>query len=265
MIEANILENTSISLGKITEVGTMICILICDDDPTMLKKNYESIQTIVNKRKLKAKIYRFEDASIISDHILSSCDIAFLDIDFESENYNGLDIARRLRKFRNDSIIMFVTNFIEYAPEGYEVHAFRYILKSKFESDIEPYFEQAINQIFQQKKTVKIQVNGEIIDLHLDSILYFEVQQHNVTAYIQKNPLRKEIKAYTFYGSLSTLESRLESQGFLRIHKSFLVNMRHIKKFQCREAVLDNGINLRVGEKGYAENKRKYLIWKGWQ
>lgn len=196
---------------------------------------------------------------------MSSCDIAFLDIDFESEEYNGLDIARRLRKFRDDSIIIFVTNFIEYAPEGYEVHAFRYILKSKFESDIEPYFEQAINQIHQQKKTVKIQVNGEIIDLHMDSILYFEVQQHNITAYIQKNALRKEINAYNFYGSLSTLELRLEPQGFLRIHKSFLVNMRHLKKFQCREAVLDNGISLRVGEKGYAENKRKYLIWKGWQ
>ena len=99
----------------------------------------------------------------------------------------------------------------------------------------------------------------------MENILYFEVQQHNITAYIQKNTQRKEMKLYVFYGSLTALEQKLEPQGFLRIHKSFLVNMRHLKKFQCREAILDNGISLRVGEKGYAENKRKYLIWKGWQ
>ena len=265
MIEGNILENTSVSLGDLTEVVSMICILICDDDPTMLNKINSAIQSIIVDRNLKAKIMRFEDASRISDQLLSSCDIAFLDIDFESEEYNGLDIARRLRKLRNDSVIIFVTNFIEYAPEGYEVHAFRYILKSKFDSDIEPYFAQAVKQIHRRKEVVKIQVNGEIIDLHMENILYFEVQQHNITVHIQRNADRKEVKTYNFYGSLSALEQKLEPQGFLRIHKSFLVNMRHLRKLQCREAVLDNGVVLRVGEKGYAENKRKYLIWKGWQ
>lgn len=265
MNEDNTLENTSISLGKVSEVVSMVSILICDDDPTMLTKIDTAIQSIVASQKIKAKIHTVQDASKISDQILSSCDIALLDIDFGSEKYNGLDVARRLRKLRNDSIIIFVTNFIEYAPEGYEVHAFRYILKNKFEYDIEPYFEQALTQIHQKKERIKIQVDGEIIDLHLESILYFEVQQHIITAYIQRNAQRQEVKACCFYGSLSDLEQKLEPQGFLRIHKSFLVNMRHLKKFQCREATLDNGIILRVGEKSYAENKRKYLIWKGWQ
>ena len=72
-------------------------------------------------------------------------------------------------------------------------------------------------------------------------------------------------KEYTFYAALSDLEERLEPLGFLRIHKSYLVNMKHLKKFQCREATLDNGMTLRVGEKSYSENKQKFLLWKGWQ
>lgn len=243
----------------------MVCILICDDDPRMLAKIKGQINSLVSLLKIKAKIYAYADGSRISDQILASCDIALLDIDFQTEAYNGIDLARKLRELRNDTIIMFITNFIEYAPEGYEVHAFRYILKNKFESDINLYFEQAIAEIHKRKEVIKIQVNGEIIDLNLDNILYFEVQQHNISAYVLKFPQRKEVKVYTFYGSLSDLEKRLEPQGFLRIHKSFLVNMRHLKKFQCREALLDNGTSLRVGEKGYAENKQKYLIWKGWQ
>ncbi len=65
----------------------------------------------------------------ISTQILSSADIAFLDVDYSGKNYNGMDIARKLRSLRKDTVIIFVTNFIEYAPEGYEVQAFRYILK----------------------------------------------------------------------------------------------------------------------------------------
>ena len=199
----------------------MIYILICDDDPIMLSKINKEIQSLVSLLEIKAKIYCYTNISNISDQILASCDVVLLDVDFQTEEYNGLDLARRLRKFRNDSIVIFITNFIEYAPEGYEVHAFRYILKNKFGSDIKTYFKQAIEEIHKRKEVIKIQVNSEIIDLNIQSILYFEVQQHNISAYVLRSPHRREVKIYTFYGSLSDFERRLEPQGFLRIHKSF--------------------------------------------
>lgn len=243
----------------------MLRIIICDDDSVFLKRIYESICNIFKEMDIKVKIHCFSDANLISNHILSSCDIAFLDIDFAKKNYNGIDLGRRLREFRKDAIIIFVTNFIEYAPEGYEIQAFRYILKKELDAELGAYIEQAITHIGAHRETIKIQINGEIIDILLDDILYIEVQQHNVTLYVRKDKNGKTIKTYVFYASLSELESKLESRGFLRIHKSYLVNMKYMLKFQCREALLDNGTILRVSEKNYAENKRKYLLWKGWQ
>lgn len=243
----------------------MLSVLICDDDTQMLAAIKSEVERIFSVSETKAKIYTFSDAGQISSQILSSCDIALLDIDFEREAYNGMDVARRLRGVRKDAIIIFVTNFIEYAPEGYEVQAFRYILKKDLETDLEGYIQQALEHLQATKETMKIQVNGEIIDLPLDQTLYFEVQQHNVTVYVQKDDAGRSVKTYSFYASLSELEQRLEPQGFLRIHKSYLVNMKHLKKFQCREAMLDNGTVLRVGEKSYAEKKKQYLLWKGWK
>lgn len=243
----------------------MLRVLICDDDLAMLDKLKADVESIFRTTDAKAKIHTFLDASQISNQILSSCDIALLDVDFEHKAYNGMDVASRLRNMRRDAVIIFVTNFIEYAPEGYEVQAFRYVLKKDLETDLKDYLIQALEHLQLTKETLKIQVNGEIIDLLLDNTLYFEVQQHNVTVYVQKDPSGKLIKAYSFYASLSELEQRLEPQGFLRIHKSYLVNMKHLKKFQCREALLDNGTVLRVGEKSYAEKKKQYLLWKGWK
>lgn len=241
----------------------MVSILICDDDIIMLNRIKSVIELVLADTKTKARIHAFSDAEQISDQILSGCDIALLDIDFDKANYNGMDVARRLRTLRSDTVIIFVTNFIEYAPEGYEVQAFRYVLKKDIPEDLVASFLLALKQI--NKETLRIKVNGEIINIPCIDVLYLEVRQHCVTAYVQKSVTDKNYKEYNFYASLSELEQQLEPQGFLRIHKSYLVNMKHLKKFQCREATLDNGMTLRVGEKSYAENKQKYLLWKGWQ
>ena len=241
----------------------MISSLICDDDITIVEEMHLVIERILRDADRKAKIYTFTDAASVSEQILSGCDIALLDIDFDGAEYNGMDIARKLRSLRSDTVIIFVTNFIEYAPEGYEVQAFRYILKRDLEADLKVVLPLALKQLNQE--TLPIQVNGEIIKVPLDDILYLEVQQHNVTVVTRRLTPDRKPKEYCFYATLSDLEGRLEPLGFLRIHKSYLVNMKHLKKFQCREATLDNGMILRVGEKSYAENKQKFLLWKGWQ
>lgn len=243
----------------------MLQILICDDDLKMLEKMRTIVEATLSRSGTKAKIHTFLDALQISETMLSSCDIALLDVDFENEKYTGMDIARKLRKVRKNAVIIFVTNFIEYAPEGYEVQAFRYVLKREIEQELPEVILLAIKQLREKNETFKIQVNGEIIDLTVDSILYIEVLQHNVTVHVRKGTAGREMKTYSFYASLSSLEERLAPLGFLRIHKSYLVNMRYLKKLQCRQALLDNGKVLRVSEKSYAEKKKQYLLWRGWQ
>lgn len=243
--------------------NNLLRILICDDDINMLDKIKKGISRAMSVANINTKIHAFSNIEKISTQILESSDIALLDIDFQESGMNGMALAKKLRAVRKDAIIIFITNFIEYAPEGYEVQAFRYIMKNKLEKDMVPCVLQAVQHLQNSLEVFKIQIEGEIIDLVIDNILYFEVMQHFVTVHVQKDKLGKNLKTYEFYATLSALEKQLASKGFLRIHKSFLVNMKHLKKFQSKEAVLDNGTTLRVSEKSYAEKKQEYLIWKG--
>lgn len=238
----------------------MIRILICDDDLLFLKNMKKHVETTLKQIGIAAKIHTFHSMEEIGAPILASCDIAFLDIDFEQVKYNGLDIAKKLRAVRKDASIIFVTNYIEYAPEGYEVQAFRYVLKKDLQDKLQEYLQLAVAQLNESGETLKIKINGEIIDIPLNSILYIEAQLRTVLIYVQK---KNNTKQYSCYAAISELERQLEQQGFLRIQKSYLVSMRHLKRFQCHEAELDNGIILKVSEKNYAEQKKKYLLWKG--
>ena len=242
----------------------MYRVIICDDNPKILDMVERIVNDVSNTLSEKIRIHTYTDPRQISQQVLSSCDMALLDIDFNSIEMNGMEFAKTLRQFRTDAIIIFITNFIEYAPEGYEVQAFRYVLKRKLKKNLPVYLNEAFSQLKIAKESLKIQINGEIIDILLENIMYMEVDKHYVTIHCKNSASSTAVKNYVVHTSLSDFEQQLNSRGFLRIHKSFLVNMKHLTSFHCREAVLSDGTVLRVSEKNYATQKQKYLLWKGW-
>jgi len=242
----------------------MVKITICDDNRPFLDEFRSKIRFILSRRNIPAEIRTFDCAESMPNDLIPSTDIFFLDIDFAGKRYNGIDIAKKVRRIRQDSIIVFVTNFIEYAPEGYEVQAFRYLLKQKLDTMLEQCLLQTIDKLHAEQETIQINTFGEIRKVPLSDILYIESQAHLAVMHVQKHNHRT-IKTYKFYSSLASLEEQLSDQGFLRIQKSYLVNMRHLQKYQSAQAILDNGTILPVSEKSYAEQKQRFLLWKGRQ
>ena len=96
----------------------MYRVLLCDDDEINLKQLQDLAACTLKGMGIQAQIQAYSSSEQVSDFMLKSCDIAILDIDFAGQRNNGLDIARRLRQLRTDSILIFVTKYGEYAPEG---------------------------------------------------------------------------------------------------------------------------------------------------
>lgn len=246
--------------GKTQRGSRMLRILLADDEPVFLSKMEHLLMRYAEQKQLNVQIgaYTRDD---MSSFILQPYDIAFLDIDFGNRRGAGINLARRLRQKRNDAIIIFVTSYVEYAPEGYELRAFRYLLKTDVDAKLEAYFSQAVEHFTAKREVVSIRNNGEIINLAVDDILYLESEKHTVHVYM----LCGNFDHYSCYTSLQSFEEKLQPLGFLRIQKSYLVNMRHIKKLQCSEVIMENGLTLPVSGKNYSEIKRAYLLWKGVQ
>ena len=227
----------------------MLRMLLADDDPVFLSKLERLLTQYAaqQQRKVWIDAYPRDD---LSGFVLQSYDIAFLDIDFGDR-----------RQKRNDAILIFVTNYVEYAPEGYELRAFRYLLKTDIDMKLEAYFSQAAEQFAAKREILPIQTGGEMRNLTVDEILYLESDKHTVRIYM----LSSSAGPYSCYASLQSFEEKLQPLGFLRVQKSYLVNMRHIKKLQCSEVIMENGLTLPVSGKNYSEIKRAYLLWKGVQ
>ena len=243
----------------------MLRVLLCDDDALFLNRVKSRVEAFLSSQGERFEILAHTDTSLISDRELTLCDLALLDVDLATPEDDGIALARRLRAFRQDAVLIFVTNYVEFAPAGYEVGAFRYILKQNLDRDLRSYLEQALVQLKKRSETYKIQVDGRIIDLPLEQIERFEIQKHCVEIYLREaRPGGKDV-IHRVRGSLSEIEAALAERGFLRIHKSCLVNMRFLARLSSQGAELDNGTILRVSEKMYNDIKKKYLAWRGWQ
>ena len=233
-----------------------IKVILCDDDPVFLKALLSEVERTFAKLNMMAEISAFNSPIDISHELLTTCDMAFLDIDFECEDQNGIDIARTLRQVNSHALIFFVTNYIDYAPVGYEVQAFRYILKRGMGEVLERYILQAMESMAESREYLRLFDQEQTVDVPLEQITYLEVLDHYVS-------IHTDSESYTLHATLSGMETEMEAHGFLRIHKSYLVNMAHIRKFRSRECLLLDGTTLAVSEKNYSQQKQKYLLWKG--
>lgn len=204
---------------------------------------------------VSSRFYGFSQPSQID--LSLPYDIALLDIDMGETN--GIELARKLRASNENIVIIFITNFIQYAPEGFEVQAFRYLLKADLSAKLDSYFDSAVQEVLRRKQLVTISINSEIIDVPVNDILYLESHRRIVVMHL----LDEKSPAYQFYGNITELSEKIEPLGFLRIQKSYLVNMHYVEIFQYNKVQLRGGLCLAPSEKNYSELKQKYLHWRG--
>lgn len=234
-------------------------ILVCDDDPSFVKQMIELIDIQPKYGTAEIVVTGCSDPSLLSDKMLSKFNLMFLDIDMGQ--YNGLCIARRVRKLQLDTLLIFVTRYVEFSLEGYEVNAFRYLLKENISTKLPIYFKEAMTQFVQQKNSLKFSACGENYIVRYENILYLESQLR----IIHLHTLRPERINEHFYTTMENMEKELSSAGFLRIHKSYLVNMQHIKKLNYDKVQLVDGTILPVSKKRFSEIKLCYMNWKAKQ
>lgn len=234
-----------------------IRVLVCDDDKKFVQDMVERLKELTADRPIC--ITGCSAPEKLTEQFLSDFQIMFLDIDMG--NYNGLEIARRVRKLRLDTVLIFVTHYMEYSPEGYEVKAFRYLLKANIEEKLPHYLNEALREAQSHADRLLFAVNGQPCAIKYDDILYLESSKRLI--YLHLTDEQKENKC--FYAVMAELEEQLALAGFLRVHKSYLVNMRYIEKLNYNGVVLVNKEELPISQKRYSEIKALHLQWRSRQ
>lgn len=205
----------------------------------------------------------FEGIKAIQQH---QPDLVFLDI--QMPKINGFEM---LELIENPPAVIFTTAFEEYAIKAFETHAADYLLKpfskERFDKAIQKWRLQntlerragtetllnssALNPAQQNRVVVKD--NGKVKIIPTANIRYLEAADDYVKIHTADGVFLKN-KTMGFF------EETLESQNFIRIHRSYIINVQLITRIDPYEkeshlAVLSIGVKLPVSKAGYAKLK----------
>lgn len=226
-------------------VYEMYQIAICDDEPTIC----DMVSAVIREWSQDIKISCFDSGEALLD-AYDFFDVIFLDIDMKG--MNGIETGRQIRERDHVTRIVYLTSYRDYVAGAFEVHAFQYLLK--------PISPGRLHQVLEEiSRYVKKTDRQRILDFHTNEgmvcidaadICYFEFADRRIHMVTIEN-------VYHMTGKISSIYERTSSMGFSMPHKSFVVNLLHVKNVRNLDIFMDNGDRIPLSQKKQKEWKRE--------
>ncbi len=225
----------------------MINVAIVEDDA----QDFDRLKTMLNRYSDEThelfKVSAFQNAVDFLDNYYSRYDLIFMDV--EMPGIDGLQASQKLRELDRHVCLIFVTNMVQYAYAGYGVEAFDFIGKPLQYGNFVLTLRRAINQIKMNRDIpILLKVKEGVIKISQKSILYVEVQGHQITYHTEKG-------LYAAYGTLKNIREALNEQLFCLCNNSYYVNLGTVIKIDKDEVTLLDGTVLSV-----SRSKKKEFI-----
>jgi len=238
-------------------IGVAIRFAICDDEKAQISYLSGLLEKWAKAQNVTFRLATFHSAEefLFAYEDDKNYDILLLDV--EMGNMNGVELARQIR-IENDNVqIIFITGFPDYMQFGYDVAALHYLMKPVDEQKFYDVLNRAIVQIERQPQAIMLAIDGQQIRIDVREIMYIEAVDHTVEL-TTKNSGKLVVKM-----PLYQLESELP-QEFVHCHRSFLVNLAHIKKITKTDVIMDCGTMLPLSRRQYGDvNKAMMAYLKG--
>lgn len=241
------------------KVGERVKIAICDDEEYYREKIKNDLEIILQQRNIQEysiDVWSSGEALCENQWKLKEYQVVFLDIDMKK--MNGLETAKNIRMVNKEAYLAFITAYVDYAVKGYGVDAIRFLLKDALDKTLSECVDTILERMaYREKKEMFLFLEGKR-EVTIHKICFVESQKHKLI-FCMKN----EEQQLTMYGKMDKIEERLKAYGFIRIHKSFLVNVKEIVQVANYRAILKNGKNLPIPREKYRQVKTQYFKTMG--
>ncbi|WP_168356734.1 LytR/AlgR family response regulator transcription factor [Petralouisia muris] len=228
----------------------MIKVAVCDDDKQVCAKLVTIVKEYFSDIERAVWVAEFTSGSgLLKANI--RFDVIFLDIDMPG--LNGIQTAKKLRNWDVNSKIIYITNYGKYKSCAYQVHAFDYVEKPVRECRIFDVLKEVVHYLDNAVEKQKYAFTTEegVVTLELDDIYYFEYMLRRVRINTAQGN-------YTATYSLKELYGKFNKYNFESPHKSFIINMLHIKYIKGFDILMENGVTIPLAQKRAVEFKAKF-------
>ena len=218
----------------------MINIAVCDDEKCMSEKIEKMAEDFFKRKNTDISVVKYSSG----EELLKSnerIDILFLDIGMRG--MDGIETARKLRAHGFNGFLVFITVLKEMVFQSFEVQPFDYLVKpvqeELFEKTMERLFLSMQDRLSPEKVNLLVQKGYESNIISFQDIICCEIIDRKVYLYLVSG----EVTSY--YERIENLEKKLDGR-FFRCHRSYLINLNHLKSYRNNTAYMEDGKEIPV-------------------
>jgi DNA-binding LytR/AlgR family response regulator len=176
--------------------------------------------------------------------------IAFLDI--YMTGMSGIEVAERIRSAGDDMVIIFTTVSRDHGLDGYSVKALQYLVKPVGYREVADVLSGCMALLADSLRYIEVLSDKIAVKVLLKDITYVEVLSNYCLIHTTTNTIKCRL-------TLDEIEQRLENSGFLRTHRSYVVNMRYIQNIAEDDFILTNGALVPIRRSDKLAIKQAYM------
>jgi len=215
--------------------------LIIDDEPPAIKLLEQYIGMVE-----QLEIVATSHSAVKAFDLLKDSNIDLMFVDIRMPVLNGIDFIKTLK---NPPAVILTTAYREYALDGYDLDIVDYLLKpisfERFLKAVDRYRNRATEPIVdivakKEKEHVYFNVNRTHHKVLLEDILYVESLKDYSRIHL------KDAKNIVVKGNIGTTLKHLNSNQFLRIHRSYAISLKHVQSYNQSEIEVQ-GVKLPIG------------------
>lgn len=208
-------------------------IVIAEDDPAFAIQLQEYLSRFGQENHQEMQVTVYSDGAELVDRYRYDADLLLLDVEMPS--LSGLDAAKSIRASDPKVLIIFITNLAQYAIRGYEVSALDYVLKPVTYYALAMKLRLALRLIRQnEEQSILLSRDGDMVRIPLSHLFYIEIYSHRLCYHTTEGDI-----LLTSVRTLSHLEEELQESGFIRCHKSYLINLRYVDALRSTSVLLN--------------------------
>ena len=225
-------------------------IAIIDDDTAYAQNLNDLITEWANEYAVQTEISQADDPASFIDNFTETSKYNLIMADVQMPDVDGFTLAKRMHSINPKVLIIFVSNFIEFSLQGYEVNAIRYLHKSAYNfKDKLSESLLAVSAVLAARKPAVFtcKSGSEYVKVPYDEIQYFTADSHTLTLFTDD-------KSYTFRSSLNDISRELPV-FFAPTSRSCIINIKKISAITPKGALMSSGAVIRI-----SRNQRPKIV-----
>ena len=228
-------------------------IAICDDDIQFIDTTCLLLEKWANEHGIPLTLYRLQSGDSLILTLQKECiDLIFLDVVMPM--LNGIETARELRNNSPTIPIVFLSSSREFAVDSYELKAFNYLLKPISEDRLFAVLDDFLKMQTKNEDFIIAQTITGFCKINFADVIYLEAQNKHVNVYLTNGSIPKIRESFSKCEELFPKEL-----GFHKCHRSYIVNLNHVREFTKTLIVTDTNDLIPISRNSYTAFKETYL------